>query len=83
MKIQEPPTGEKINRWWGESIGKMTLIQTRVLLVNINDERCKVLQNQKHKQNEISVCLRCGGDKCVCDRQKTRNNQINNKATNK
>jgi len=45
MKIQEPPTGEKINRWWGESIGKMTMIQTRVLLVNINGERCKVLQN--------------------------------------
>ena len=42
-----------------------------ILLINHNEERCKV----KQKQNEISVCLRCGGNKCVCEPQKSEHSR--------
>jgi hypothetical protein len=49
----------------------MTMFQERVYCLNHNEERCQV----KQKQNEISVCLRCGGNKCVCEPQKSEHSR--------
>jgi aspartate carbamoyltransferase regulatory subunit len=40
----------------------------------------KVSQKEKHKQSEINACLRCGGDKCVCDREKQHTTKITTKS---
>jgi hypothetical protein len=45
-----------------------------------NECNRKVLEKEKHKQNEINACLRCGGDKCVCDRGKQHTTKITTKS---
>ncbi len=40
----------------------------------------KCYKKKNTKQNEINACLRCGGDKCVCDREKQQTTKITTKS---
>jgi hypothetical protein len=58
---------------------KMKMEQDEISTIS-NECNRKVSQKEKHKQSEINACLRCGGDKCVCDREKQHTTKITTKS---
>ncbi len=64
------------NRRYEVSLNEIMRIEQYEISTIFNECDRKVLQKEKHKQNEINACLRCGGDKCVCDREKQKTTKI-------
>ena len=70
--IIQTPTIESVNEWWDKTIDETTTMQTRVTLMNHNDNRLRATEIIKAK---IENCLRCSQEKCQkckCLKQKAR-----------